>query len=183
MRRALTVIVAALVMTALVLGSALALTSLGDASAAVIGAQGRSSLLEDASSALELALRSSSLAYLDTYAMSLTNVAPSPSLASDVSLGLERALENLSFTSSFSMQLESLSANVSGSQDGTLLVSLHADFTVSDVEGDSMGVDYAVVLHHGRGSSQHPLSFHPRMRDSSMCSPRWPGLRWRSCLR
>jgi len=149
LRRALTVIVAALVMSALILGAALTVMALGDSSTAVVQAQANLLLLRGASSAFELSLRSATLVYLDSYAEALSNVSPSYGIAQGLSQGLEAALGKLSFASSVSVSVDSLSAEVAEAPDGAIVACVRTSYTVSDAEGDSLSYTHSLELQHG----------------------------------
>jgi hypothetical protein len=149
MHRALTVIVAALVMSALVLGAALDVEAFEDSSVATTQAQARLGLLQDVSSAYELSLRSASLAFLDSYAENLSLLPASDGYALSLSEGLERALGNLSFAATCSVDVLSVSVVVSRGGDGALRADLYVDYIVADGAGDSIDVSYSVTLRHG----------------------------------
>jgi len=149
LRRALTVIVASLVMSALVIGPALALMDFEDSSAVVLQAQYRDKLLQADATAFELSLRSAAIVYLDTYAMSISIVTASGEIASVISAGLGVALENVSFISPLRSNLDRVSAGVSAAADGSLVIALSAQFEVSDSYGDSLSVQYSASLPYG----------------------------------
>ncbi|HVP23644.1 MAG TPA: hypothetical protein VMS77_07005 [Conexivisphaerales archaeon] len=149
MRRALTVTVAALVMSALVLGAAIELSSLADSSVAVIQAETRMAFIRDVSDAFQVSVRASALACLDAFAQSLSIVPPSAEYSAVLEASLASSLHDLSFSSALDLGVGSVSAQVSASADGGLLATLRIGYTVRDGAGDSAAETYSISLRHG----------------------------------
>jgi hypothetical protein len=148
MRLAVSVIVSALAMSALLLGASLAITALGDSSIAVSLAEGRVIMLRNVSAAFQLSLRAAVLASLDSYAEGLSTLPPSSAFAGAMRDRLESAVDGLSFSSVCAVRVISSSISIQEGAGGGLLVGLDLRYVVSDSTGDWIGVSYSATIAH-----------------------------------